>query len=513
MIKKGLQFFLLDRNRLIALALGALMVAAHAPVGLVPVALVSLAGLFWLWQQVDTKKAAIQIGFWYGIGFFGVGVSWLISSIYIYAGVHLALSVLATTIFVLFLTSYFMVAGWLVAWLKRPNQLGINWVLLMPAVWVLAEALRASLFGGFPFLLTGNTHALTWLGGYAPVFGVLGVSWVVAISAGVLLWLVMSRSWVLAPMILAVFWLSGAALKNVEWVEADGKPVKVALIQGNIPQDQKWLQEQFLPTLQTYVSLTKQHLDADVVVWPETAIPDYYDRVEKGALRNFIRDAQLLNTDILVGVITRDIATKAYYNAIVNVHQPDQVYQKRHLVPFSEFFPFADLFKALSLLFDVPFSSFSAGADDQAPFQLGAHKVGMSVCYEMAFGEELAISAIQSDYLLTVSNDAWFAHTLEPAQQVQDVQMRALELGREIARTTNTGYTVIVGVDGQIKQSIEAYQTGVLRGEVQPYQGKTPFMTWRQLPVFALLALVLAVLVFNRWRSKSASRDDVKAAS
>jgi len=330
----------------------------------------------------------------------------------------------------------------------------------------------------------------------------LGVSWVVANSAGVLLWLVVSRAWVLAPMILALFWLTGAALKNVQWVEPVGKPIKVALLQGNIPQDQKWQSDQFLATLQTYVSLTKQNLDADVVVWPETAIPDYYDRVEKGALRAFIRDAQLLNTDILVGVITRDLDTRAYYNAIVNARQPDQVYQKRHLVPFSEFFPFASVFKALSLLFDVPFSSFSAGSDNQPLFQIGSHQVGMSVCYEMAFGEELARNAAEADYLLTVSNDAWFAHTLEPAQQVQDVQMRALELGREIARTTNTGYTIIVGTDGQIKQSIEPYQTGVLRGEVQPYTGKTPFVSWKQWPIFALLTLILLFLVMNRRRHR-----------
>jgi len=501
-MKRILNFFRLDRNRLMAVGLGALMVVSHAPVGLVPVALISLAGLFWLWDQSDSKLAAIQIGFWFGIGFFGVGVSWLISSIYIYAGVHLLLSILATGIFVLFLTGYFMLAGWLVALLKRPDQQGLNWVLLMPAIWVIAEALRASLFGGFPFLMTGNTHALTWLGGYAPVFGVLGVSWVVAISAGVLLWLVVSRAWVLAPMILALFWLTGAALKNVQWVEPVGKPIKVALLQGNIPQDQKWQSDQFLATLQTYVSLTKQNLDADVVVWPETAIPDYYDRVEKGALRAFIRDAQLLNTDILVGVITRDLDTRAYYNAIVNARQPDQVYQKRHLVPFSEFFPFASVFKALSLLFDVPFSSFSAGSDNQPLFQIGSHQVGMSVCYEMAFGEELARNAAEADYLLTVSNDAWFAHTLEPAQQVQDVQMRALELGREIARTTNTGYTIIVGTDGQIKQSIEPYQTGVLRGEVQPYTGKTPFVSWKQWRIFALLTLILLFLVMNRRRHR-----------
>ena len=149
-------------------------------------------------------------------------------------------------------------------------------------------------------------------------------------------------------------------------------------------------------------------------------------------------------------------------------------------------------------MFDIPFSEFTHGAPDQEPLALGKHKVGVSVCYEMAFGEELADSAKTSSYLVTVSNDAWFAHTFEPAQQVQDVQMRAIELGREIARTTNTGYTVIVGTDGQIKQEIPPYETGVLRGEVQPYTGTTPFVEWKQLPLLLLLSVVMSFLAARK---------------
>ncbi len=147
------------------------------------------------------------------------------------------------------------------------------------------------------------------------MFGVLGVSWAVAITAGILLWLVQSRAWVGASLVLAVLWLTGASLKNVEWVTPKEKPVEVALLQGNVPQDDKWLSKEFLPTLKRYVGLTKQNLDADIVVWPETAVPAYYDVVERGALRSFIRDAQLLNTDILLGVITRDDSHRHYYNA------------------------------------------------------------------------------------------------------------------------------------------------------------------------------------------------------
>jgi len=497
-MKRFLSFFKPSKPLLSAFVLGAMMVFAHAPVAIAPLAVIALAGLFWLWFKAESRREASQIGLWFGLGFFGVGVSWLISSMYIYANVNLVLAILATLIFILFLSLYFMLAGWLVGLLKSADKVAFSWVLVMPAVWVFAEWLRATLFGGFPFLMTGNTHLLTWLDGYAPVFGVLGVSWAVAMTAGILLWLYQVRAWIGASFLLAVLWLTGAALKNVQWVEPVGKPVKVALLQGNVKQDQKWDRAHFIPTLKTYVSLTKQNLDADLIVWPETAVPAYYDTVENGVLRSFIKDTQLLETDVLMGVITRNRQTGEYFNALVNARNPEQVYHKKHLVPFSEYFPFSRILKTLSLMFDIPFSEFTHGAPDQEPLALGKHKVGVSVCYEMAFGEELADSAKTSSYLVTVSNDAWFAHTFEPAQQVQDVQMRAIELGREIARTTNTGYTVIVGTDGQIKQEIPPYETGVLRGEVQPYTGTTPFVEWKQLPLLLLLSVVMSFLAARK---------------
>lgn len=500
-IKRFFSLFVPDKPSLFALVLGAAMVFAHAPIAVQPLALVALAGVFWFWTEAKTKLETTRIGLWFGFGYFGVGVSWLISSIYIYAEMNLVLAVIAVAIFVLFLSAYMALAGFLVGWFKAKDRLGFNWVLVMPAIWVFAEWLRATAFGGFPFLMTGNTHIHTWLDGYAPIMGVLGVGWAVAISAGALLWLYQSRAWVGASMMIAVIWVSGASLKNIEWVKPVGNPVDIALLQGNISQDKKWQQSEFMPTLKTYVAQTKANLDADVIVWPETAIPAYYDVVEKGALYSFIKQAKMLDTEILMGVITRDRANGDYFNAIVNARDPEQVYQKSHLVPFSEFYPFASVLKPLSLLFNIPFSEFAAGNPDQPPMMLAGQPVGLSVCYEMAFGEELAETALNSSYLITVSNDAWFAHTLEPAQQVQDVQMRAIELGREIARSTNTGYTVIVDAKGYIKQEIPAYEKGVLRGEVQPYEGSTFFAKWKQMPFLFLLTLVLGSLVMLKWFS------------
>lgn len=491
--------FVPRKNHLIAFLLGVVSVFAYAPFSYSPVILISLAGLFALWLEAESRLDGFKLGMWFGLGQFGLGVSWLFSSMYFYSGVHLIAAVLATFAFVLFLALYTGLSGLLAFAFRDGKRTAPALFLLFPAVWVLGEYLRATLFGGFPFLPLGMSHLDTWLEGYAPLLGVLGVSWAVAMSAGLLLWFVKQRAWLLPSVLLAALWIGGGFLQQVEWVKPVGKPIDVALVQGNIPQEEKWQKQNFYPTLKSYVTHTKQNMDADVVVWPETAIPTYFDVVEKGALYSFIRDAKLLNTDIVVGVITGDEGGDNYYNAVVNLHKPEDRYLKSHLVPFSEFFPFHSLFEFLTGLFDIPFSTFTAGSADQPPMMLGGQLAGLSICYEMAFGDELARYLPDAKYLLTVSNDAWFAHTFEPDQQVQEVRMRALELGREIARSTNTGNTIIVGVDGVVKQSIPPYEEGVLRGDVQPYEGMTFFAEWRNLPVLFMLFTIFAFVLSKRY--------------
>ena len=483
----------------LALLLGAMSVFAFAPFEVSPLMLASIAGLFMLWLDAESRFEAAKIGLWFGLGQFGLGVSWLFSSMYFYSGVALPFAVILTAGFVLFLSLSVAIGGWITHYFKNPNRPGLVLTLLFPAVWVLVELIRSSIFGGFPFLLSGTTHLHTWLDGFAPVFGVWGVSWAVAISAGLLLWLFKQRNWVVASMSLCLIWSLGGLLQQVEWVKPIAKPIEVALIQGNIPQEEKWLPNAFYPTLKTYIGLTKQNMDADVVVWPETAIPAYYDVVEKGALLGFIKDAKLLNTDILVGVIAGGSNSEHYYNALINVHNPEDRYYKKHLVPFSEFFPFTSAFAFVSGLFDIPFATFTHGPSDQKPINLGGQDAGLSICYEMAFGEELATQLPQAKYLITVSNDAWFAGTFEPAQQLQEVQMRALELGREIARSTNTGYTAIVDIKGNIKQQIPAYEEGVLRGKVQPYEGLTFYAEWKKMPILFLLFAYFGFLLAKRY--------------
>lgn len=488
-----------NRSALVAFMLGAVSVTAFAPLNFSPAAVIALVGLFTLWSQALNRFEGFKLGLWFGLGQFGFGVSWLISSMYFYAEVPLPLAVLATFMFVLFLSLYVGFAGWVAQYFADKEKPFLTGLVVFPLVWVSFEWLRGTLFGGFPFLQMGASHLDTWLQSYAPIFGVLGVSWAVALTAAALFMVINHKAWISASSLLALIWLSGSGLQKIDWVEPVGLTARVALVQGNIPQEEKWKSSAFIPNLTTYVNHTKQHMDADIIVWPETAVPAYYDVVEKGALRSFISDAKLLETDILMGVITRNADKTEYFNAIVNAHNPEQTYQKAHLVPFSEFFPFATILSALSELFNIPFSEFTAGSKHQEPMQLGKFKVGLSVCYEMAFGQELAANLQDSQFLITISNDAWFAHTLEPAQQLQDARMRALELGREIARSTSTGFTAILDVKGQIKQQIPAYEEGVLKGEIQPYEGTTPFVYWQQLPLMFLFWVLYSFLLAKRF--------------
>ncbi|GKT12526.1 MAG: apolipoprotein N-acyltransferase [Thiomicrorhabdus sp.] len=493
------KIFAPEKNHLLALILGALGVFSFAPFEFSPLILISLIGLFVLWFEAKSRYEAFKLGIWFGFGLFGFGVSWLFSSIYVYSGVVLPLAVLMTFGFVFFLSLFLGFSGWLAQYFNNGNRPGFVLVLLFPSAWLAGELLRSSILGGYPFLLVGNSHIHTWLSGYAPVFGVWGVSWAVAITAGLLVWLYLKRAWLPVSFSLCLLWAGGGLLSDVEWVKPIDKSIDVALLQGNIPQQDKWKRTNFVPTLTSYLQMTKDNLDADLVVWPETAIPAYYDVVERGILNSFIKDAKLLDTDILVGVIAGNKDSEDYYNALINVHKPEDRYYKHHLVPFSEFFPFSDLFAYLSSLFDIPYATFSHGDKNQPPLMLGGQLAGLSICYEMAFGDELAMQLPDAKYLVTVSNDAWFANTFEPAQQLQEVQVRALELGREIARSTNTGFTAIIDIKGNIKQQIAPYQKGVLRGEVQPYEGLTFYAEWGKLPILFMIFSLFGFMLAKRY--------------
>jgi len=242
---------------------GLLAVLGFAPFSLFPLTILTLAVLFWQWQHTNDKRAAAWLGFAFGAGLFGAGISWIYVALHDYGDMRMLLALLATVLFAAVLALFPALAGYAQARIKAPVWARL--VLVMPALWVLLEWLRGLLFTGFPWLAFGYSQAAASpLAGYAPLFGVYGVSLAVAVSAGLLAlgwqarW---SKQGKLALVALLLLWGGGAALRAVEWTQTEGEPFKVALLQGNIAQDLKFREDKLIGTLAAdSQSYRKNHL-------------------------------------------------------------------------------------------------------------------------------------------------------------------------------------------------------------------------------------------------------------
>lgn len=475
---------------------GALTTLAFAPFSIFPLAVLGPAILFWLLLQ----QPGFRLGYLFGLGLMGSGVSWLFVSIEQFGSLGTLVPALITLVFIAFVALLFGLAGWLCQHLGARLPL-YNLLLIYPAVWGLVEWLRSWILTGFPWLSLGYSQIDTPLAGYAPLLGVFGVSWAVVFSAGLLVMLLKGSSHIrpacLAGLIL--LWGLGGLLCTLEWTTSRGEPIKVALIQGNIPQKIKWNSEQLLPTLNLFSDLTLQHKDADLIIWPETAVPSLFSTLE----RDFFEPLELLlqesKTELLLGVVLLDKDKKGYHNAMVSLGSSRGAYTKQHLVPFTEFLPLEPLFGPFVKYFSIPMSNFTLKKDWQPTLKVGNHFVGLSICYEDAFGGEMIRALPTAEFLVNTSNDAWFGDSLAPHQHLEIARMRALEAGRYLLRGTNTGISAIIGPRGEIVKRSPLLKQHVLRGEVEPLFGMTPYAMFGNWAVVLLLLCSLGVgFLFRR---------------
>jgi apolipoprotein N-acyltransferase len=470
----------------IAFLAGAATVLAFAPAGLYPLALVSLGILIHLWIAATPRRAFVT-GFWFGLGLFGAGVSWVYVSLSQFGGMPAPLAALATMLFCALLALFPAAAGWLQA--RIPAGERLRACLVIPACWTLFEWLRSWALTGFPWLSAGYAGAGWPLQGYAPVIGVFGMTFATVALAG-LAWAVFrknNRTKALLTM-LAVLG-AGEALRHIEWTSPAGAPVAAALLQGNIRQELKFRPERYARILETYARLA-EGTRAKLIVLPETAVPRFYDSVAPEYLARLEAAARANGGDLLLGVPYR-AAPGEYYNSVVSLGaSPRQAYHKVHLVPFGEFVP--PLAAWTLRLIDIPLSDFSRGAADQRPLAVAGQRVAVNVCYEDVFGDAIASRAAGASVLANVSNVAWFGDSLAPAQHLQIARLRAIETGRMHLAATNTGITAAIDRDGRVLAQLPQFTEGRLEIAVQGYSGTTPYMRLRDWPV---LALALAVLV------------------
>ena len=482
---------------MIALLAGAATVLAFAPVGFYPLALASFAVLIHRWMRA-APRACFWSGFVFGLGLFGGGVSWVYVSLSQFGGMPAPLAGLATFLFCAFIALFPAAAGWLQA--RVPAADGVRACLIIPSAWTLFEWLRGWILTGFPWLSAGYAATGWPPQGYAPVLGVYGLSFVTLSLAGIL-WALATRKKILAFVALFAVLGAGQALRTVDWTAPLGVPVHAALLQGNIEQEMKFRPERYARIVETYAGLAEQ-TSARLIILPETAVPRFYDRVEPEVLARFDAAAKRNGGDLLLGVAYREAQDRDYNSVVTLGTAPRQAYHKVHLVPFGEFVPPG--FGWVLHVLQIPLSDFSRGSPEQAPLAVAGQRVAVNICYEDAFGDEIARRLPEATLLVNVSNVAWFGDSLAPSQHLQIARLRAIETGRMHLTATNTGVTAAIDRDGRVLAQLPQFAAGRLEISAQGYAGATPYVRLRDWPTLigALLALASASLIAVAKRSR-----------
>ncbi len=493
------------RGDLLALLAGAALPFAFAPLAWFPLALVSAALLFLAWLNI-TPRRALWRGYLFGLGLFGVGVSWVYVAIHDFGYAGVLLAGFLTALFVAVLALFPALLGYFVTRFF-PGADNKKILLVFPAAWTLFEWLRGWMFTGFPWLNIGYSQIDAPLAGLAPVLGVYGVSWMTAFSAALLVVLLRADKTIKLRALAAfvLLWSGSALLGRMEWTQPIGVPLQVSLVQGNIPQDIKWHPEQRQFTLDLYADLTRQRWGDDLIVWPEAALTVFYHEVADNYLARLGAEARAQGTDLLIGLSVADLETRRYYNSMMSVGVSEGFYFKRHLVPFGDYVPFEEWLRGLIRFFDLPMSGYSPGPKQQALLAAAGYKVGVSICYEDIFGEEIIESLPEAALLVNGTNNAWYGDSFAPHQALQMSRMRALETGRAMLRATTNGISAIINEQGEIIARSPQFKTYVVTGNAQPRQGATPYVRWGNYPVLAALLLAFA---WWAWKGRRAQWSD-----
>ena len=471
---------------------GAAWPLAFAPFEYFPIAFVSLAALFVAWRECRTPRRAFLRGWLFGFGCFGAGMTWIYES-FAFANVAGVLAFVLTMAFVGCLALYPAVLGWILARTAPAGSDAPRLLAVYPAAWTLWEWVRGWAFTGFPWLQAGYSQLDGPGAGWLPVAGVHGAGALVALVAGGLAFALVRRDRRAVALLgaAAALWWAGAALARIDWVQPAGAPLEVAIVQGNIPQDQKWRREMRALTLERYAELTRQNLDADLVVWPESAMPGYLDKLRE--FTNGVRaDAIERDSAVLTGAVVRKGTGGAYLNAVVMLGSESGVYYKRRLVPFGEYMPLGFALRPVARALGIRLSDFSPGPVEQAPIRLGPHALGVSICYEIAFSGAVRRDLPQAAMLVTVSNDAWFGDTIGPHQHLEIARVRAAETGRWLVRATNTGLSAIVSSRGEVRASLPQFEVAAGTFEAVPMRGETPYVRLGDAPIVVVLAMWFA---------------------
>jgi len=480
---------------IMAFIAGMLAPLGFAPVHLPGFAILSIAWLFVLIQQKNSKQSAI-LGFFYGLGYFGLGVSWVFVSIHNYGHLNIFISVVLTLLFVSYLSLFFVATTSSYVWF-RPKHSKLLRALSFSAIWCLGEFARANFLGGFPWLTIGFSQMDTPIHYLFPILGIYAGSFAACLCATTLFFVFKSHG------LKRILWITGftalllapTLLQNHSFTILNKKPISVAAIQANLSMRDKWDQLLFWKLLDFYkLQIAKVIDNNQVVVLPESAIPvpenyvnDYLNEMNEQAVQ--------ANTSILLG-IPRQTSNTTYYNSLLSLGNSYGSYNKIHLVPFGEYIP--KPFKRITELLQIPITDITAGLQNQALVHIHNIPVASLICYELAYPNLLRTQLPEAQLIVSISDDGWFGRSFAIYQQLQMAQALSVLSERYQIVANNDGLSSIIDNKGTIVSTLPAFTSGVLTGKIYPATGTTPWRLYGDIPVLLFAFLLLCALIIKQ---------------
>ena len=479
----------------LALGAGALAALGHAPFGLWYAALFGFAALAWLQCDAPMPTRAALIGWCGGVGYFAVTLHWIVEPFLVDIARHGWMAPFALILMAGGLALFWALAGWVTGWI------GGNRALIWAIALAGAEVLRGYVLTGFPWALPAYIWTDTWLIHMASVFGPYGLT-------------LLTLFLVSLPFGLGRIWMGGAAALSgfallAVYSFANGydpeRPVAVSgtvrLVQPNAPQDEKWDPDKALGFVDRQIAFTaapKQGVD--LVVWPETAVP-YRLGTATPLLPRIASAGQ--GAPVVLGI--NRVENGRYHNALISVGadgQAGEVYDKVRLVPFGEFIPLGQLAQLVGL------QSFAArdgyGFSPGAGVRLIDTPLGRAlplICYEAIFPQHPRALEERPDFLLQITNDAWFGNFPGPYQHLQQAQFRAAEQGLPLVRVANTGVSAMIDGHGRIIQNLPLNEAGFFDAALPEPFPPTLYARTGDIPVGVVILVTLVALIFARKRN------------
>ncbi len=500
----------------LALLSGALLALSFPKFGHPAVAWIALAPLLVAIAHRSLPwRRAFVLGLITGAVYFAGTLYWLVETMTTFGGLSTPLATVAAALLIVYLSIFPAAFAAIQSQLTR--RFGRRWVLAAPAVWITSEMGRTYVLDGFPWELLGYSQASVLpIAQIASVAGVYGLSGLVALVSAAAAYVALERSssrWRVAAVV-AVFVLAtgiwGTARIARGTLRSSGSAIRVAVLQGNILQDQKWDPAMRDAIMRRYIEMTREAIgrNARFILWPESATPlPYEEDVARGeAIRRLAREGDVT---ILIGsdqvepvkaVAQGQPPSSRIYNAAYLI-KPDgstaAVYRKIHLVPFGEYVPFSRLLYFVGPLVEAV-SDFSPGTDPVL-LPVAGHQASTAICYEVIYASLIRTFVREgSELLTTITNDAWYGRSSAAYQHWDQASLRAIEQGRYLARAANTGISGFVDPYGRVLQKSNMFQSAVMTEEVRFITDRTIYGRIGDIGAWLSVAFTLAALVATR---------------